>query len=250
MMRPFDDPHASAESQLHGLPDGFPAVDRAVWTDYDPSIAAGKALSRQLRYREAIEAYSAALRFRPGDSQALRLRAGRYLTTLQCELALTDFAACLALGADALDVGYRRALALYYLGRDREAMELWEAVLPLCDDEMGVAVIYWHTLAAHRCDAAATLLGQWHESMAVGHHTGYDRAMRVFAGRLDAAALLSTIRSEPGDMEFAIGAYALSLCPGMDRTALLRELLLRDGFWPCFSYLAAWCDAEKNGLSL
>lgn len=250
MMRPFDNPYASAESQLHGLPDGFPAADRAVWTDYDACIAAGKALSRQLRYREAIAAYSTALRFRPHDPQALRLRAGRYLTTLQCELALTDFAACLALGADALDVGYRRALALYYLGRDREAMELWEAVLPLCDDEMGVAVIYWHTLAASRCGAKAILLGKWHENMAAGHHTGYDRAMRVFAGKLDAAALLRTLRSEPEDMEFAIGAYALSLCPGVDRTALLRELLLRDGFWPCFAYLAAWSDAEKNGLSL
>ncbi len=70
-------------------------------------MALGKALSQQLRYREAIDAYTEGLKSEPENLPLLRLRAGRYLTTLQNDLAIADFKKCLSLGADKPDCLYR-----------------------------------------------------------------------------------------------------------------------------------------------
>lgn len=64
----------------------------------------------------------------PENLSLLRLRAGRYLTTLQSDPAIADFEKCLTLGAEKLDCLYRIGLAQYYAGRYEQAMEAFEAV--------------------------------------------------------------------------------------------------------------------------
>ena len=96
MESPFDALHAGIESQILNLPAGIPdsqAIRQAksLPDSVEKFRALGKALSRQLRYREAVAAYTEGLNLEPENLSLLRLRAGRYLTTLQSDPAIADF---------------------------------------------------------------------------------------------------------------------------------------------------------------
>ena len=206
----------------------------------------GNALSRQLRYREAIDAYTEALKCDPENLTALRLRAGRYLSTLQCGEAIRDFDRCLRLGGDRLDCLYRMGIAYYYAGDDAAAEKALESCVPLCDDEMAIAIIYWHTLSAARAGREPELLQYYCKELVVGHHTAYEKAMRVWAGQETPEGMLKQLELEEDDMEYDITLYGLLKHPECgDKEALLGKLLRRDGFWPCFAYLAAWNDKNR-----
>ena len=179
----------------------------------------------------------------PENLSLLRLRAGRYLTTLQSDPAIADFEKCLTLGAEKLDCLYRIGLAQYYAGRYEQAMEAFEGCMPLCDDEMGIAVLYWHTLSAARTEKEPMLLKYYRPDMAVGHHTAYEKAMRVWSGTTPLAAALKMLEREEDDLEYGITLYGLLWHPDCaERERLSQVLLRRDGFWPSFAYLAAWRD--------
>ena len=248
MESPFDALHAGIESQILNLPAGIPnsqAIRQAksLPDSVEKFCALGKALSRQLRYREAIDAYTEGVKLEPENLPLLRLRAGRYLTTLQSDPAIADFEKCLTLGAEKLDCLYRIGLAQYYAGRYEQAMEAFEGCMPLCDDEMGIAVLYWHTLSAVRTEKAPTLLKYYRPGMAVGHHTAYEKAMRVWSGTTPLAAALEMLEREEDDLEYGITLYGLLWHPDCAEKARLSQMLLRrDGFWPSFAYLAAWRD--------
>ena len=248
MEYPFDALHAGIESQILNLPAGIPnsqAIRQAksLPDSVEKFCALGKALSRQLRYREAIDAYTEGLKLEPENLSLLRLRAGRYLTTLQSDPAIADFEKCLTLGAEKLDCLYRIGLAQYYAGRYEQAMEAFEGCMPLCDDEMGIAVLYWHTLSAARTEKEPMLLKYYRPDMAVGHHTAYEKAMRVWSGTTPLAAALKMLEREEDDLEYGITLYGLLWHPDCaERESLSQVLLRRDGFWPSFAYLAAWRD--------
>ena len=232
------------------MPDS-PAVQMA-WQgtqDYDGCIALGQALSRQFRYREAIEAYTEALVHRSDDRAALRLRAGRYLSTLQLDLALSEFQRCLDLGADTVDCCYRMGLAYYYAGQFTAALEHFIRCFPRCDDEMRIAIIYWHTICAQRAGRELTLLKEYRPDMNVGHHTAYEKAMRVWVGLEDLAQAYIDADSETDDMEYAIVMYGLAYHPSISDSEFccaLERILQRDSFWPCFAFLAAWNDKQTT----
>lgn len=248
MEYPFDALHAGIESQILNLPAGIPdsqAVTqaKALPDSIEKFLALGKAFSRQLRYREAIDAYTEGLKLEPENLPLLRLRAGRYLTTLQSNPAIADFEKSMSLGAERLDCLYRIGLAQYYAGRYEQAMGTFEDCMPLCDDEMGIAVLYWHTLSAVRAEKAPTLLNNYRPDMAVGHHTAYEKAMRVWSGTTSLPTMLQTLESEEDDLEYGITLYGLLWHPDCaEKDCLSQALLRRDGFWPSFAYLAAWKD--------
>ena len=176
----------------------------------------------------------------------LRLRAGRYLTTLQNDLAIADFKKCLSLGADKPDCLYRIGLAHYYAGRYAQAIEMFENCMPLCDEELGIAVMYWHTLSATRAKKPPALLKDYHPGMAVGHHTAYEKAMQVWSGTTPLPAMLQMPEDEKDDLEYSIVLYGLLQYPDCDEQECLYEKLLsRGGFWPSFAYLAAWNDRSR-----
>ena len=73
MEYPFDALHAGIESQILNLPAGIPdsqAIRQAksLPDSVEKFRALGKALSRQLRYREAIDAYTEGLKLEPEKS--------------------------------------------------------------------------------------------------------------------------------------------------------------------------------------
>lgn len=249
--------HATAASQLKGEAlslhdDDKVAALRGAET-YEDRVALGKALSWQLRYRDAIEAYDSAIALDPNRLEAVRLRAGRYLTTLQPEKAIPEFQRCRTLGGDEMDLSYNIGLAQYYAGEDAAAMEAFSACYPLCDDEMGIAAIFWHTLSAWRSGKVPTLLKNYHPGMQVGHHSAYDKVMALASGNLELTTILKLLAQEEADLEYSILAYGVysylrHMREDEQASALFEELLTRDGFWPCFAYLAAYNDAMKQNL--
>ena len=141
MEYPFDALHAGIESQILNLPAGIPDSEAVTQANALPDsiekfLALGKAFSRQLRYRETIDAYTEGLKLESENLPLLRLRAGRYLTTLQSNPAIADFEKCLSLGVERLDCLYRIGLAHYYAGRYAQALETFENCMSLCDGEI------------------------------------------------------------------------------------------------------------------
>lgn len=246
----FDDIHAGWDSQLADKPcmieDTKEITElRKTARDGEGFLALGDALGGQLRYREAIEAYTKAIAVIPNDIRAYRSRAGRYLATLQAEKAEKDFVRCREMGGDPLDMSYRLGICCYLSGRYEESISLFEQTYPLCDDEMGIAVLYWHTLSNYQIGTEPSLVSKWQKNMAVGHHTAYEKAVRVFCGVETAESLLLELECETDDMEFVIAIYGICIWlrrngRGEECLAQMKCLLLRDGFWPCFAYLAAW----------
>ena len=151
----FADIHASAASQLGNAPCGLTDSPEAAalrgGTTYDELLNLGKALCYQLRYHEAIAVYSRAIAMEPDTVTAIRQRAARYITTLQPEMAIRDFLRCRELGGDEMDISYRLGICHFLAGSYADAMAELTRCLPLCDDEMGIAAIFWHTLCAWRC---------------------------------------------------------------------------------------------------
>ena len=251
MEYPFDALHAGIESQILNLPAGIPdsqAVTQAqaLPDSIEKFLILGKAFSRQLRYREAIDAYTEGLKLESENLPLLRLRAGRYLTTLQSNPAIADFEKSMSLGAERLDCLYRIGLAHYYAGRYARALETFENCMPLCDEEMGIAVIYWHTLSAVRAEKVLTLLKYYRLDMAVGHHTAYEKTIQVWSDVVPLQTMLQMLESEKDDLEYGITLYGLLWHPDcIEKEHLSQNLLCRDVFWPSFAYLAAWNDRSR-----
>ena len=245
----FDDIHESWSSQLENTPCRTEDTEtikvlREGDVSCDNLVALGDALTKQLRYREAAEVYTTALREHPDNLHVLRLRAGRYLSTLQCSNAQEDLIRCRELGGDASDILYRLGLCSYFLGQYSKAAELWEECFPLCDEEMGIAVIYWHTIASYCLRKEPVLLKNFHTKMEVGHHTAYYAAVRVFAQTAGINEIAAQLEEEQEDLEYVIVLYGLC-CYWRHKGDLekfdeqIEKLIARDGFWPCYAYLAA-----------
>ena len=252
----FDDLHAGWDSQLTGAPCDIADTEeilslRETAEDYDNLMSLGDALTRQLRYREAAERYTNALENRPGDYTATRNRAGRYLSTLQTEAAKKDLHFCLENNGDEMDITYRLGLCFYFDREYADAAHWFGRCYPLCDEEMGIAIIYWHTICSYRMKVHPELLDKYHTGMNVGHHTAYEKAVRVFAGAMSTTNALAELEHEPEDLEYAITMYGLCrhlLYSGQAEIykRYMKRLIERDGFWPCYAYLAAWNDTMEE----
>lgn len=251
----FDELHAGPDSQLGCAPCTISDTSqisalRALPPEPQTLLTLASLLGRQLRYREAVQILRQALACTPEHTQTLRLLGGRLLSTLQYQEAKTVLLRCRA-DADMVDLSYRLGLCCYYAGEYRGAAEWFSACHAAADEEMGIAAIYWHTLCARRGSFAPALLALYRPDMAVGHHTGYETAARVWAGLSSPDALAVALRRETDDMEFAIRAYSLSLFLRVqgqtpESEQLLEEIVRRDGFWPCYAYIAAWNDLHTK----
>ena len=244
---------AGLDSQLLDAPCFVEDTEDMFWLreadDYQSRVTYGNALAEQYRFKEAVEAYKNALKIHADDWKLLSRLAGAELTLRRFDEAMARYHCCLDLGADKKVIAYPLGIGCY-LQKDYEAAATWfEHCLP-CDDEMAIAVIYWHTLSCYRCNHVPTLLNDYHADMEVGHHTAYQLAVSVFYGESDLDDALAKIENENDDLNFVIALYGL--CGYLDffgqkndSEKYLNQLLKHDKFWPCVSYLAAWNDANR-----
>ena len=120
---------------------------------------------------------------------------------------------------------------------------------------MYIADVYWLVLSQLRAgkadEAQKTLQQHYRPDMYVGHHTAYEKAMRAAAGFAPMEDMLAELDAEPDDLQFAMTAYGLCVLlethGETEKADALREKLLkRDGFWFCFSFLAAHNDQTQD----
>ena len=257
----FADVHASHESQLQNLPHGLADTDeilacRAKPQTYETLLELADALCWQLRFREAIDALTQAVKLEPERMEAYRKRGPKYLDTLQFERALADYTRCEQADGVSIESRYRIGMAQYMLQNYDAATAAFAGSLAIApqDDDMYIADVYWLVLSqlcAEKADEAQKTLQQhYRPDMYVGHHTAYEKAMRAAAGYAS-MDILAELDAEPDDLQYAMTAYGLCvLLQAHDEKekadALREKLLKRDGFWFCFSYLAAYHDQTKN----
>lgn len=224
--------------------------------NYEGFLALGDALSYQLRFREAIDAYSLAAAMFPKRPAAYRRRAGRYLSTLQIDEAMDDLMRCCVLSGENRELSYRMGLCLYLSGEYIEAMDEFETYYSQWDDEMRIALIYWHTLSAWRAGTEPVLLRDtYHEGMEVGHHTAYEVCMAAASGRTDLFDELAHLTEIEDDLEYSILAYGLAGCLAQrehrnSAERIIRSSIQRDRFWISYAYLAAWNDRRRLSAAL
>ena len=258
----FADVHASYKSQFQNLPHGLADTDeilacRAKPQTYETLLELADALCWQLRFREAIDALTQAVKLEPERMEAYRKRGPKYLDTLQFERALADYTHCEQADGMSIESRYRIGMAQYMLQNYDAATATFAGSLAIApqDDDMYIADVYWLVLSQLRAEKAdkaqKTLKQHYRPDMYVGHHTAYEKAMRVAAGFAPMEDMLAELDAEPEDLQFAMTAYGL--CVLLESTgeqekadALREKLLSRDGFWFCFSYLAAYHDQTKN----
>ena len=255
----FDDIHAMPDSQLGGAPcrvaDSSDTAAARGAEDFDGLGRLAKALNFQLRYREALDVYAQMLRLRPDDYDTLRARAPREINTLQPRRAIEDLLRCRALGGDEADLAYRLGIAYYLAGSYAAAMREEAACFPLVDDEMGVAVIYWHTMAALKSGAEPVLLREkYHAGMRCGHHTAYDAAVSFCAGLTPRDTFFAAMERTDSDLDFSMLAYGASVFLLSEREneesdRLRKAVVARDGFWISYANLAAWNDEYMGGTA-
>ena len=253
----FDEVHSMPLNELDGypctLPDS-PAVSALRGKlDYSPLMELAAALVRQLRYRDAIEVYDTVVVLYPDSLEARLKRAVRYVTTLQAEKAISELLDCQKRGAGLEDINYRLGIAYYYAGQYQEAMDVLAAVYPIYDGEMGIATMYWHTLAALRIGAKPSLLPQFTEDMEVGHHKAYKFAMKVITGLLSWEEAMAELPKETADLDYAMMAYGMAVLSQSRGEAALASQLVdtvipRDSFWIGFGYLAAYNDRKRGRI--
>lgn len=246
---------AGLDSQLLDAPCFVEDTEDMFWLreadDYQSRVDYGNALAAQYRFKEAVEAYKNALKIRSDDWKLLNRLAGAELTLRRFDEAMARYHRCLEVGADKKAIAYPLGIGCF-LQKDYKAAATWfESCMP-CDDEMAIAVIYWHTLSCYRCGRVQILLKGYHADMDIGHHTAYRLVVSVFCGELDLEVALKRVEHETDDLNYVIALYGL--CGYLDSTGqkndsvwYLNQLLKHDKFWPCVSYLAAWNDANRTG---
>lgn len=156
--------------------------------------------------------------------------------------------------SDDPDMKYKKGIGHFYLGEFEECMREQAEAYPFFNDEMGVAAIYWHTVAAWKCGKEPSLLKEkYHYGMDVGHHTAYNKALATAAGILPLGSALKMLSFEHRPLEFSIFAYGAacyleSLGSKEEAKALLVKVVEDDRFWITYAYLAAWNVRSELGL--
>lgn len=246
---------ASLESQLGNAPCTVEDTEEMFWLresdDFQSQVALGNALAGQYRFRDAIAVYRSALRIRNDDQTVFNRLASSYLTIRCFPKAKACYERALQLGADPKAISFPMGVWHYLKSEYFAAAERFAACLP-CEDEMAIAVIYWHTLSRYRIGEEAELLSAYHQEMDVGHHTAYQLAVSVFCGDVPWEDAAAKAEQNPGDLNAVIALYGIcgylhAVGQPEKSTALLQHLLARSSCWPCISYLAAWNAFTPTG---
>lgn len=244
---------ASLLSQLGNLDCEAEDTEEMFWLrqsdDYQSKIDLGNKLAAQYRFKEAASVYSDALKIKNDELLTYQRIAGCYLTLRQFDKAILNYNKCVELNGSVKPVAFTIGIYHYLKGNYEEAKSYFIKALP-CDDELKIAVIYWHTICSFRTNTMPVLLEDYDINMDVGHHKAYKISVDLFKGNLKEDSAVSMIMDNKDSLDYVIIAYGIACYYEKNgeenkKEALINELLLHDNFWPSISYLAAWGD--KNG---
>jgi len=149
---------------------------------------------------------------------------------------------------------YSMGIGYYFLGEYEKCMEKEEESFPFFEDEMGIAAIFWHTLAAWRAGKEPKLLKEnYHYGMTVGHHRSYNRVMAIACGNvsLETAMTLYEHSFQPLDSAiygYGLGCYLDSIGQHEKAFEIIEKVAKDDSFWIAYAFLAAWNDINKPNI--
>lgn len=218
----------------------------------------GLALSKQMLFREAIEAYSMALSINPFHALTLRHRGHRFISIRMFHEAAADLELSSRLDPTNWDTWYHLGLA-YYLIRDFERAEAaYRRCLEMThSDELIVAIVDWYWMTLMRLgkkEEADELLKLVTEDTDAGENISYKRRVLMYKGLIKPEELIDFEGAEFPDLEMATQGYGLAnyyyLTGELEKSnKILEEILERDTFWSAFGYQAAVVDYEGRGGS-
>lgn len=260
----ISDIHSTLEIEFHGARMRVPDTDevsecRRILGDNPDSAEAllrlGDALAFQMRYREALIYYEKAAAVAPDNYEARRKCAVRYMSTMQIDKAEREFLWCRGRAEDMLDIEYRLALCDYYKGDFLKAREGFLECYPLAvgNDEMYIAVIYWHILCQVKLgEGVMPALAHFSEGLDAGHHIGYMQTARLFAGGDPKSARVGVEgHGELAESIYLYGLYHYYIYNKDNAAAekALKEMLELNTYFSSFAYLGAFSEImRKKGI--
>ena len=164
---------------------------------------------------------------------------------------------------------YRVGMAQYMLQNYDAATAAFAGSLAIVpqDDDMYIADVYWLVLSQLRAgkadEAQKTLQQHYRPDMYVGHHTAYEKAMRVAAGFASMEDMLSELDAEEDDLQFAMTAYGrmarrkrpmpcvknyLSTTASGSASATLQPIMTRPKKEPDYCLTTIVREVSKAGL--
>ncbi len=246
---------ARLESQLGNGPCDMEDSEEMFWLrqsdDYQSKVKLGGLLVGQYRFREAVDAYREAACIKNDDPMLFLRLGGACLTIRRFQEAFDAYQRYIALCGMDKKVSYPLGIWHFLRNDYTAATECLLRCVP-CDDEMAIAVIYWHCIASFRSNQSPVLLEQYHDGMNVGHHGAYRLAVSLFAGAISLESALTEFEPLKNDLDFCVATYGIAcfLADHGDfdkRQELMQAVLDRSSVWPCISYLAAWNDVHGEG---
>ena len=141
----------------------------------------------------------------------------RWTFTLQFKQALADYTRCEQADGVSVESRYRVGMAQYMLQNYDAATAAFAGSLAIVpqDDDMYIADVYWLVLSQLRAGQAdevqKTFQQHYRPDMYVGHHTAYEKAMRVAAGFAPMEDMLAELEAELDDLQFAMTASGSAL---------------------------------------
>ena len=216
----------------------------------------GLALSKQMLFREAIEAYSMGLARNPFHALLYRHRGHRYISVRCFEQAAADLEMATRLDPKNWDSWYHLGLAYYLLGEYENAAKVYESCLNASrDDADRVAVIDWYWMTCKRLgreERADQLLEMVREDTDPGENASYLRRILMYKGLIRPEELMDIEGAPFPELELVTQGYGLANYYHLNGDeekcdALLRQILGAKQFWAAFGYLAALVDAKSKG---
>ena len=245
---------ASLESQLGNRPCDVEDSEEMFWLrqsdDYQSKVKLGGLLVGQYRFQEAVDVYREAACIKNDDPMLFLRLGGACLTVRRFQDAFDAYQRYIALCGVDKKVSYPLGIWHFLRNDYTSAAECFLRCVP-CDDEMAIAVIYWHSIASFRSSQPPILLEQYHDGMNVGHHGAYRLAVSLFAGAISLDSALAELESLKNDLDYCVAAYGIA-CFLADHAEkgkcheLMQAVLDRSSIWPCISFLAAWNDVHRE----
>ncbi len=99
--------------------------------DPRPLIALGDFYQQRQLYDKAVKSYQTALKLKPGDNQLKLIIGNTYFAQGEYQLAIVYYD---QISDPHSDVRYNKALALAYLGRNRESIEIMKDLMTVIDN--------------------------------------------------------------------------------------------------------------------
>ncbi len=240
-------------------------------TDLDNIIWYGRRLAYLYRYPEAIRVFSDGLKHHPQAPELYRHRGHRYITTRQFDRAVEDLEKGIQLAEGRslemepdgvpnklniplsnlhFNIYYHLGLAYYLLGQYDEAHQAFHQCMAWSDNpDLVVATSDWLYLTLNRLGDTSEIqavLQPIHADMEIIENDGYHQRLLLYKGLIKPDALIGDAEDpiQAATQHYGVSAwYAFNGHP--DKAAQLRKIILQNGYWPAFGYIAAEADSNR-----